>query len=238
MKESSLTMNFFNSRIRFKLIYQFSIFFFVLSLILFPISIKWSTFCIFTILGVWTMIPGFVSSFLSRLVMTDVFTYILSLYYGFWIAFLYVVLTAVLWVFFGPRIPPMIVFRDGVALIVSAFAASFMPYFINHIVTGYLVFMIIGYSTYYLLLVLLSPNELWSDLLRFPTNFYFDFILTGGLLKIFDKPLQSLLEGNLYAVWPFMIIIGLVIGVIHFISKKFFSIKKEEVAQWELDKTY
>src|SRR3989344_8108726 len=61
-----------------KPLYFASIFMFVVSLILIPISIKWSIIVVLALITIWTRIPGFVHFIFNAFSMNDLFAFIIA----------------------------------------------------------------------------------------------------------------------------------------------------------------
>jgi len=236
MEEDNLTKVYIKDRVLFAPMYKISVALFLLAVVLFPISIKWSTFFIFSVLAIWSMIPGFINPFFIRLIMNDVFAYIIAVNYGLGMSSLYIFLTLLFKLYFGPKSNPLNAVRDSIGLYFGAVAVAFIPYFQANIVIGYYLFMVIDYVVYYALVVFVSANEIPREMALLPGCIFFDFIFTGSLLKYLEGPILSLLEGNLYSVWPFLLIIAIVLISIKVAQKIFFK-KKTMIVIESLYKT-
>ena len=218
-ENSSFTLNYLNSVVLWNPLYYFSLFFFILALITFPISTKIGIFIIFVLFGVWTMIPGFLHFMFNRIVITDLLTYILAIYYGFFTALVYIIITMILNLYFGPKVWPFYVVRDNIGYLVASILVAIIPIFQEHMIFGFYVFLIIDYIVYYFLVIMFSPEEIGIEIIAFPTAFFFDFIWTGKGLKILENMIINLLNGEQSAGWILILIINIIVFISYFIKK-------------------
>lgn len=219
MAQNSLTMNFLRERVLWRELMSFSLFAFAISLFILPFSLKWGMFVIFVIIGTWSKIPGWIHFSMNKMVVTDLFTYIIALYNGFLHALLYIIITMLLGFYLGPKAWPIYVMRENFALTVAAIVSAILPL---SLLSGFYVFLVIHYITYYFLVVLFSSEEILTEIILLPAVIFFDFIWTAQGLGFFEDAIKGLMEGNMGAGWPFYFIVGAILYLIRLLKKKIF----------------
>lgn len=221
---SSLTLDYLKRRVLWKEMYYFSLAAFIFALISFPLSNKLGIFTLFVIVGVWTKIPGFIHFSMNKIVVTDLLTFVLAVYQGFFVALLYIIITSSLGLFMGPKVWPFYVVRESIGFTVAALIISFLSSAENNPIKGFYIFLVIHYIIYYLLVVIFTPEEIPLEIMILPAVIFFDFIFTAQGFALFKSSIINMMSGEFYLAWVLLFFIGASL-LIAYLAKKLFSRK-------------
>lgn len=196
-----------------KPLYYTSIGMFIVSLILFPFSPKWSIITILMLVALWSRVPGFVHFIFNKLALNDLFTLIIAANAGWLVGGLFGVFGIMFPRIFGPNEWMPYSIRASVSVFV---AGAMVPIIMNFTggldVTAVYLFEGVLYATYYALVLIFWREEIGLELVILPAVIFFDFFMNAFLIKIFGETLSNMMTTGLGSGWPFIIFSGLILS--------------------------
>lgn len=196
-----------------KPLYVMSIAMFILSVVLFPVSSKWSILTVFALVTLWSRIPGFVHFTMNKLALNDLFSFIITMNLGGFAGGFFGAFSMLFSRIVGPEEWWPFTVRYSAAIF---FAGIISPFIIRMAgvegIGAYFWFEGTLYVIYYILVVLFAKEEIGLEIALLPAVFFFDFVMNAAVVRIFGGTIDNMLAHGLSSGWPVIIFAGLVLG--------------------------
>lgn len=196
-----------------KPLYYMSATLFVLSVVLFPISQKWSIVTALAIVTLWSRIPGLISSFFFSMSIHDLITFIIAANIGGVAGGLFAAFSLFAPRIVGPDEEPGYIVISAVSTFLAALAVPSIVAVTGGInTTSFFIYEGIVYGAYYLIIFFFQKEQIGTEMMHLPAVIFFDFVMNAFLVKLFGGTLSNMMTRGLSSGWPFLVFSGLVLG--------------------------
>jgi hypothetical protein len=195
-----------------KPLYYTSIGMFILSIVLFPFSSKWSIITILALVTIWSRVPGFIHFVFNKMALNDLFALIVAVNAGWFIGGLFGIFGIMFARIFGPREWMPYSIRESISVFVAAASVPLVLTITGgfNVMTFYLYEGIL-YLTYYLLVWFFWREETGLEIMLFPIVVLFDFFLNATWIRLFGNAISNMMNQGLSSGWPIIVFAGLVV---------------------------
>ena len=226
--------------IRFKELKYASLGLFLFSLFLIPFNTTLSTLFMFAVVGLWSRVPAFLSSFTKDSEIIDFLSFVISISLGGLAGGLFGCLLMLFSRIFAPLEYPGYTIKDAVALFVSGISAPFIFFLTggNMLLSMY-GFTVVRYIIYILLTAFFEPQWMMLELGYCFLGIFTSYLSNTIMISVFGDFTTNILKTGIgfnFSIFVFIFIVLFFVFFTKIIEILKFKKKPSKKTLWEISK--
>ena len=192
---------------------------YVLILLAFPFSSFWATIILFALIAFWSRVPAMISMFTKEVEVLDFFTVLLAIHVGGIFAGLFGAAIMLFSKLFAPNEWYLYTIKDAASFFVCALITPLVYAASGSTLTTIYVFMIVRFSVYMVLTVILEPEYIMLELGLCTAGILVGGIYNTFIMKSFEGLVAPMIEEGVKFSFSLFLVATLVVGGFYLLSK-------------------
>ena len=195
-----------------KPLYYASIGIFILALVLLPFNSVLSLIVIFSLVSLWSRIPGGILYIFYSLELTDFFAFVIAANIGGVAGGLFGAITLLFSKIFFPDEEFYVPLYHSFSIFISALLVPLILTFTGGVnIVSFFIYEGIIFLIYFILVFLFSREGLGYEISELPFDIFFNFFVNGGLITALGTVLSNLMTKGITSGWPLVIFTGVIL---------------------------